>query len=222
MVGRLKPGITRDQAEQDAQRVAQEISRNFPPAMGKLRIHGVVQPARRSYNLHREASRPHALFRSYSSPVYRLCQFGRSLARQGHSPQTRNLSAPRAGCKRSRNTAPVPCRSVSLERCRRACRTRPGVGCAPRRRQPSAGNPSACQRHRPRLESCSLRRGLGSFHRPSLRTRSRHYRCAHRRSTMRSKKAAAQVLPAVMRACALHWSLQNWRWLWSCLPPPVF
>lgn len=44
MVGRLKPGVTPAQAQQDAQRVAQEIQSNFPAAMGSLKIHAVVQP----------------------------------------------------------------------------------------------------------------------------------------------------------------------------------
>ena len=43
MVGRLKPGVTLAQAQQDAQRAAQEIMRNFPPALASLRIHPVVQ-----------------------------------------------------------------------------------------------------------------------------------------------------------------------------------
>ena len=44
MVGRLKPGVTPAQAVQDAKPAAQEIMRNFPPAMGNLRIRPVIQP----------------------------------------------------------------------------------------------------------------------------------------------------------------------------------
>jgi predicted permease len=43
MVGRLKPGITPAQAESDAERVAQEIMRNYPATMASLRIHAVVR-----------------------------------------------------------------------------------------------------------------------------------------------------------------------------------
>src|SRR5580692_854426 len=43
MVGRLKPGITAVQAESDAQRVAQEIMRNYPAFMASLRIRAVVR-----------------------------------------------------------------------------------------------------------------------------------------------------------------------------------
>ena len=43
IVGRLKPGITPVQAQQDAELVAQEIEKNFPGAMKSLRIHAVVQ-----------------------------------------------------------------------------------------------------------------------------------------------------------------------------------
>jgi predicted permease len=44
MVGRLKPGITPAQAQQDAERVAQEIVRNFPAFMASLSIRAVVHP----------------------------------------------------------------------------------------------------------------------------------------------------------------------------------
>ena len=44
LVGRLKPGITPAQAQQDAAAAAQEIMRNFPPALSRRRIHPLVQP----------------------------------------------------------------------------------------------------------------------------------------------------------------------------------
>jgi putative ABC transport system permease protein len=43
-VGRLKPGVTPAQAQQDAVGAAQEIMRNFPPALSSRRIHPAVQP----------------------------------------------------------------------------------------------------------------------------------------------------------------------------------
>jgi predicted permease len=43
LVGRLKQGVTTAQAQQDMARVAQDIMRNFPPAMASLRIHSVVR-----------------------------------------------------------------------------------------------------------------------------------------------------------------------------------
>ena len=43
MVGRLKPGITPEQAQQDAAGAAQEIMRGFPPALARRRIHPLVQ-----------------------------------------------------------------------------------------------------------------------------------------------------------------------------------
>jgi putative ABC transport system permease protein len=43
MVGRLKPEITPAQAESDAERVAQEIMRNYPAAMASLHIRAVVR-----------------------------------------------------------------------------------------------------------------------------------------------------------------------------------
>ncbi len=43
MVGRLKPGVTAAQAQQDATTAAAEIMRNFPPALSSRRIHPQVQ-----------------------------------------------------------------------------------------------------------------------------------------------------------------------------------
>ncbi len=43
MVGRLKPGISTTQALQEAQPVAREIERQFPPSMGSLRIHPLAK-----------------------------------------------------------------------------------------------------------------------------------------------------------------------------------
>jgi predicted permease len=43
MVGRLKPGVTPAQAQQDAADAAREIMRNFPPALSSRRIHPAVQ-----------------------------------------------------------------------------------------------------------------------------------------------------------------------------------
>src|SRR3984885_11081672 len=44
MVGRLKPGVTPAQAQQDAFASAQEIMRNFPPALRSRHIQPAVQP----------------------------------------------------------------------------------------------------------------------------------------------------------------------------------
>jgi predicted permease len=44
MVGRLKGGITPSQAQSDAERVAQEIMRNYPAEMANMHIRSVVQP----------------------------------------------------------------------------------------------------------------------------------------------------------------------------------
>jgi predicted permease len=46
MVGRLKPGITAEQAQSDAERVARETMRSYPAFMRSLRIHPVVTPLR--------------------------------------------------------------------------------------------------------------------------------------------------------------------------------
>jgi predicted permease len=42
MVGRLKPGVTRERAREDANRVAQQMMRNYPAFMASLRISPVV------------------------------------------------------------------------------------------------------------------------------------------------------------------------------------
>src|SRR5256886_318255 len=44
MVGRLKPGITAEQAKSDAERGAQETMRDYPAYMRSLRIHAVATP----------------------------------------------------------------------------------------------------------------------------------------------------------------------------------
>jgi putative ABC transport system permease protein len=44
MAGRLKPGISPAQAQEDAQRVAQQIMRNYPAFMASLHITSVVRP----------------------------------------------------------------------------------------------------------------------------------------------------------------------------------
>ncbi|MGA2536795.1 MAG: ABC transporter permease [Terracidiphilus sp.] len=44
MVGRLKPGISAQQAESDAETVAQEIMRNYPAMMSNLHISAMVKP----------------------------------------------------------------------------------------------------------------------------------------------------------------------------------
>jgi putative ABC transport system permease protein len=44
MVGRLKPGISTTQAQQDAERVAQDIMRGYPAMMASLHISAVVRP----------------------------------------------------------------------------------------------------------------------------------------------------------------------------------
>ena len=42
MVGRLRPGVTPQQAQADAERVAQEANRNFPSFVASLREHSVI------------------------------------------------------------------------------------------------------------------------------------------------------------------------------------
>ena len=43
LVGRLKPGVTPEQAQQDAIGAAREIMRSFPPALSRRRVHPFVQ-----------------------------------------------------------------------------------------------------------------------------------------------------------------------------------
>jgi predicted permease len=44
MIGRLKPGVSAQQAQGDAERVAQEIMRNYPAMIANLRINAMVRP----------------------------------------------------------------------------------------------------------------------------------------------------------------------------------
>jgi predicted permease len=46
LVGRLKPGVTPSQAQDDANRVAQQIMRTYPPEISNFRIKAVVWPLR--------------------------------------------------------------------------------------------------------------------------------------------------------------------------------
>jgi predicted permease len=46
MVGRLKPGVSAQQAQSDAERVAQEIMRNYPAMMANLHISAMVRSLR--------------------------------------------------------------------------------------------------------------------------------------------------------------------------------
>jgi putative ABC transport system permease protein len=46
LVARLKPGVTFAEAAQDANRVAQQVMRNFPAALSSVRIRGDVRPLR--------------------------------------------------------------------------------------------------------------------------------------------------------------------------------
>lgn len=48
MVGRLKPGVTIEHAQQDANRVSQEVMRSFPPALKTIHIHAVVDSLKES------------------------------------------------------------------------------------------------------------------------------------------------------------------------------
>lgn len=48
MVGRLKPGVTAEQAQQDTERVAQEVMRNFPPTFKQIHIQARVQSLKES------------------------------------------------------------------------------------------------------------------------------------------------------------------------------
>ena len=72
MVGRLKRGISPEQAQSDAEHVAQETMRNYPAFMANLRIRAVVHP------LHEEvvaATRPllHMLFLAVSVVLLIAC-----------------------------------------------------------------------------------------------------------------------------------------------------
>ncbi len=72
MVGRLKPGVTPAQAQQDAVGAALEIMRNFPPALSARRIHPVVFPLGESTTVQ---ARPllRALFFAVSVVLFIAC-----------------------------------------------------------------------------------------------------------------------------------------------------
>ena len=48
MIGRLRPGVSIEHARQDANRVSQEVMRNFPPELKSIHIHAVVESLKES------------------------------------------------------------------------------------------------------------------------------------------------------------------------------
>ncbi|HEX4320533.1 MAG TPA: ABC transporter permease [Acidobacteriaceae bacterium] len=59
MIGRLKPGVTAAQAQNDAGQVATQIMRDFPPDLSNIRIRPVVNPL-------------HAITVNYARPLVRM------------------------------------------------------------------------------------------------------------------------------------------------------
>ena len=66
MVGRLKPGMTPAQAQQDANVAAQEIMHNFPPALARRRIHPFVEPLDKATVAQLDRWSVHCFSRSWS------------------------------------------------------------------------------------------------------------------------------------------------------------
>jgi putative ABC transport system permease protein len=108
MVGRLKRGISPEQAQSDAGRVAQETMRNYPAFMANLRIRAVVHP------LHEEvvaATRPllHMLFLAVSVVTAdRLRKSCRTPDGAGDSPAARDECSPGSRRTHRRPAAAIP------------------------------------------------------------------------------------------------------------------
>jgi hypothetical protein len=171
MVGRLKPGVTPAQAQQDAADAAQEIMRNFPPALSSRRIHPAVQPLDEapSRRLGRWSARsflPSPWFCLSPAPILR------AVAGARHPSPARDLGAPRArrshGC-----SSPIPGRGAAAQYLRRVTGTGTGIVAV-------TVGVSFLPETLPRISSIGLelagsrfRARIGCAHRPALRDDSR-------------------------------------------------
>ena len=108
MVGRLKPGLTAAQAQSDAQRVAEDIMRNYPPMMASLRITSVVRPLQDQQKLSgtNAPSAAHAAAGRGRGAADCLRQPCRAHAGARHSPPAGNRRPSRIGRARRGPASP--------------------------------------------------------------------------------------------------------------------
>ena len=100
MVGRLKPGITAEQAQSDAERVAQDTMRDYPAYMRSLRIHAVVTPLHEDTVAAGAAPGAHPALGRDRCSADRLREPGGASAGACHPQTKRDRGAARPGCSR--------------------------------------------------------------------------------------------------------------------------
>ena len=181
MVGRLKPGVSPAQAQSDAQRVAQEIMRNYPADMASLRISSVVRPLQEETVEQCTSAAADALPGGGGGAFDRLLQLGGADAGARDSQAARNCRSPGAGRERDSAAAPGDAREPGLERERRcagidACR----AGAA-RRQKFAAAKPAAHRRNLAELECGWVCAAACGEHGSALRIGSGVCRSTHQR-----------------------------------------
>ncbi len=97
MVGRLKPGVSARQAESDAEIVAQEIMRNYPPMMANLHISSVVRPLQLDTTEQHPAAAADPVSGRSGGAADRVRKPGRAHAGAGHPAATGGGSTAGAG-----------------------------------------------------------------------------------------------------------------------------
>ena len=157
MVGRLKPGVTAQQAQEDAERVAQETMRNYPAFMASLRISAVV------HSLHEETvqearSLLRILFLAISVVMLIACANLAGLLLVRAIRQRREIAVRLAlGAGKRALLRQADSGKPGAQPDRRRSRADCGGGRITDRRRSAAGNTAPRWRDRPRLESRGLR-----------------------------------------------------------------
>jgi hypothetical protein len=179
MVGRLRPGITPAQAQDDAERVAQEIMRNYPADMASLHISSVVRPLQEETV---EQSRPllRTLFLAVAVVLLIACvnlaglMLVRAIRRQRETAVRLAFGASAMALLRQ-----AVLESLCSEPERRSAGAGACRGGAARGEEPAAGKPSAYRRSRIELECGGLCVAAWCDDRTPLRIGSRVCRPAH-------------------------------------------
>ena len=185
MVGRLKPGVTPAQAQQDADaRGAARSCATFPGAHGQP-SHSSGRAAARRSTVAQARPLVRTLFLAVAVVLFIACANLAGLAAGArHPPPARNLGAPRAGRQRRGSSAPDLWSKPAAERRRRA------AGAWPWRRLALRVGVSFLPETLPRISSIALdwqvvafALAAGRAHRLVVRAHSGLVRRAHRAST---------------------------------------
>ena len=120
MVGRLKPGVSAEQAQSDAEAVAQEIMRNYPAMMANLHISAMVRPLQQETTEAGEAAAADAVSGGGGGAADCVREPGRTDAGAGHQAAARSGGAAGAGSDGVGAAAPGDSGEPGAERERRS------------------------------------------------------------------------------------------------------